>query len=158
MGYDYGGYRKKYEVDIKKDVYVDLDYKTNADWDFNIDIDKEVDKDIDIDVKVEQYVDVKGHYAEVEFLVEDVAEYGPDLEWSISNVADADQGVSQSSFSTYAPGYGPGAGEYSYETSDVMSLAAGKDTFSELIITYEAYDYGFVASGSAIAASDDYGY
>ena len=150
MGHDYGGFRKKYEIDIKKDVKVDLDFHTDAEWDFDIDIDKDVDKDIDIDVKVDQKVDIKGHYAEVDFLVEDVAEYG-DVEWDITNVADATQGVSVSAFATYQPGT-----DLTVSTSSVASQAMGKDTFTELIITYEAYDYGFVASGEAIAASDDY--
>ena len=147
MGHGYGGFKKKYEIKIDKDVKVDLDYNTDANWDFDIDVDKDVNKDIDIDVKVDSKVDLDGHYAEVDFIVEDVAEHG-DLEWDITNVADAEQGVSVSAFTTYEP---CSAGEYT--TGSVASQAIGYDTFTELVITYEAYDYGFVASGEAIAAS-----
>lgn len=158
MGW-YGGYSRKtvdksYEIDIDKDVKVDLDYDTDADWNFDIDVDKEVDKDIDIDVDVKSDVDLDGHYAQVDFLVEDVAKYGDDVQFEILNVADATQGVSIASFATYDGYVQTSSGIKPNYTSDISSQAVGEDTFAELIITYEKYDGGFVASGSAEAAAE----
>ena len=169
---DYGRFNK-YDLEIKKDVYVDLDYKTDADWDFDIDINKYVDKDIDIDVNVESKVDLKGNVVEIDFLVEDVSKAGGldpavdnvesavddqpsdtgNLEWDIVGLT-AD-GMSMASFATYERGY---ALNPDYATSGVMAQAVGPATFVELAITYEAYDTGFVASGELFVASDGHHY